>query len=366
MLYAPPRFDTKRSPGSNDGDDAVPSPHLAAPTDKDPPTSVFERIVERTVPANVLVVLYRWTARVPPLSWGRRDLDLRSRMSIHCQTLSTILGVVPVVFHHSMPLPVAVVLYVVSTILFFNIYDVLNLVVRNALLVYDLTAGHQDPFLVGGGRADASFEKNSALLRRGKNDAKNKKRSSSRGAVTPISSRNNEQQHDPCTTKTNIDTVRRLGDWATASEVRSRASRVVFLAVICAFVWSLIVVTWFGGLLQLYSPAVENVLYTVTDLLSKNFFVAALGDAALKLHAVEDAIRKVAAIQEAATTNRRHFLRFVMHEVRVPINAVKLGLTQCRHQSLEYLSFVGLHFYFLTVVSCVLEVVIILVETKKI
>mmetsp|Transcript_9727 Transcript_9727/g.14870 ORF Transcript_9727/g.14870 Transcript_9727/m.14870 type:complete len:797 (+) Transcript_9727:64-2454(+) len=123
---------------------------------------------------------------------------------------------------------------------------------------------------------------------------------------------------------------RRIHDFTTllaTYEAKSRSKRAFTLVLGCAILWTIIALVWFGGLMNLYSTSIENSILSITDVLSKNLFVCALGEEAIKADAISTTLQQLLKIEKASTKQRRRFLRFVMHEVRVPLNAVKLGLT---------------------------------------
>ena len=128
-------------------------------------------------------------------------------------------------------------------------------------------------------------------------------------------------------------------EWVAAYEQKLRTSRVNYLAMICAFLWTAIVLTFLLGLAEVMSNDVAILLFTGLDVASKGLYVTALGEATALAEARESAIRKLLELEQAATTQRRHFLRFVMHEVRVPLNAVKLGVATIAEAMANLLSF---------------------------
>ncbi|KAH8058328.1 phosphorelay sensor kinase [Aureococcus anophagefferens] len=107
---------------------------------------------------------------------------------------------------------------------------------------------------------------------------------------------------------------------------RLRLARAALLTVVCAGTWTLFVVVYFSGLFRLVSPLYEGLLYNVVDVVAKCLYAGALGAAHSRALSPEHALRRLLQFEVEATTQRRRFLRYVMHEVRVPLNAVRLGV----------------------------------------
>lgn len=106
-----------------------------------------------------------------------------------------------------------------------------------------------------------------------------------------------------------------------------RRIRAFFLVNVCMIIWTFVAINYFLGLAGVYSNLTESIISTFSDIVSKNVFVCMLGQAKINLAAETNALHAILEIEVKATRLRREFLRYVMHEVRVPLNAVKLGLS---------------------------------------
>eukprot|EP00628_Pelagophyceae_sp_CCMP2097_P038821 CAMPEP_0184256912 /NCGR_PEP_ID=MMETSP0977-20130417/9056_1 /TAXON_ID=483370 /ORGANISM="non described non described, Strain CCMP2097" /LENGTH=934 /DNA_ID=CAMNT_0026562507 /DNA_START=47 /DNA_END=2846 /DNA_ORIENTATION=- len=109
-------------------------------------------------------------------------------------------------------------------------------------------------------------------------------------------------------------------------QARARQVKSTLLTYVCTLTWSMFVAVYCVGMLQLVSHDVETILYSAVDVVAKCLYSAALGTAHSSVLSPEHALRRLLALEQEATLQRRRFLRYVMHEVRVPLNAVSLGV----------------------------------------
>ena len=121
-------------------------------------------------------------------------------------------------------------------------------------------------------------------------------------------------------------TIPAFGTMVAVFESRERLIRSVDLTRICMTVWMAFIVTYFCGLFGLIGNATEHVAYVVVDIGAKVLYSAGLGESQIRAVAQEVAIRRILLVERNAAEQRRHFLRYVMHEVRVPLNAIRLGV----------------------------------------
>jgi signal transduction histidine kinase len=68
------------------------------------------------------------------------------------------------------------------------------------------------------------------------------------------------------------------------------------------------------------------VAYSVLDLLAKFLYANVLTEAHLRQLSPEEEVRAQLQLKQNANDAQRHFLRYVFHEVRVPLNTIRLGL----------------------------------------
>mmetsp|Transcript_10229 Transcript_10229/g.15462 ORF Transcript_10229/g.15462 Transcript_10229/m.15462 type:complete len:839 (-) Transcript_10229:321-2837(-) len=227
-----------------------------------------------------------------PFKYCLSSLGPNSKASLFAQFFATFIGLCPTMFDlagYTLPPVLTWCLYLISTILFCNLFFVFYTVVSTRKTMFQKW------------EAESTLTKNDSvprLIQRIENESKGSE-----------------------------DSSQEYYTLLAMYERRSRASRLVLLCTICTIVWTMNVLFWFGGVLNMYSPQTETILYSATDVSSKNVFVSALGESATRLIAVESALTKLLAIEKAATKYRRKFLRYVMHEVRVPLNSIKLGLS---------------------------------------
>ncbi|CAM9461834.1 unnamed protein product [Chrysoparadoxa australica] len=89
--------------------------------------------------------------------------------------------------------------------------------------------------------------------------------------------------------------------------------------------WTALVVLWMAGIAKLISREHEEISHCLFDMTSKGVQALMLSNA----HAVQGmrrlALEKVACAAEASAAQRA-FLRYVFHEVRVPLNSISLAL----------------------------------------
>ena len=105
------------------------------------------------------------------------------------------------------------------------------------------------------------------------------------------------------------------------------ADRCVMFSWICVLTWTTLVLIYFGGVLRLYSVVVEEVAFSILDVASKAMYASSLGYSHVKFgYNSEMFTAHLLYIERKATMQRRRFLRYVMHEVRVPLNTVHLGI----------------------------------------
>ena len=240
-------------------------------------------------------------------------------ISVSSQTVSCFIGTVAGLYE--MPLWAVVLLLTVSVVLYANIFWILYLLVAETPIDDDansVTGGsknQQQPAAESrGGGAQSSSSSSSSSSRR--------PTSKGPGAQGKLPSVEEAPDSAP------LESFRgfTFKHWVAAYEQRTRRTHVLNLAITCATLWTAIVVVFFLSIAGIFSNNVQALLFTALDLASKGLYVSALGEATSLALARESAIRHLLDLEQAATAQRRHFLRFVMHEVRVPLNAVKLGL----------------------------------------
>jgi len=113
-------------------------------------------------------------------------------------------------------------------------------------------------------------------------------------------------------------------------------SRLLYLT--CCGTWTLYVLIYFAGAVTaMVTPAgatpwftdrMENVCFTIADVFAKSIYIGVLGNAhtaALSPEAMERLQEKL-DMKLKANQAQRHFLRYVFHEVRVPLNTIRLGI----------------------------------------
>ncbi|KAJ1458261.1 hypothetical protein M885DRAFT_96678 [Pelagophyceae sp. CCMP2097] len=105
-----------------------------------------------------------------------------------------------------------------------------------------------------------------------------------------------------------------------------RSERRVSLCFSCSVTWSLFALVYVGGALRLYSERVEMTALDILDVMSKALYAAALGKSHLESMSPAKTLERLLSLERFATDQRRAFLRYVMHEVRVPLNTVHLGI----------------------------------------
>lgn len=120
-------------------------------------------------------------------------------------------------------------------------------------------------------------------------------------------------------------------------EQLERTKQDLLVILVCAVLWTTIVATFFLGLINAYSTLAEGIAYAILDAITKCAYMSVLSDVALTTKVREQSLRAVLKLERVATDQRRNFLRFVMHEVRVPLHAVKLGITSALEDITGYL-----------------------------
>jgi signal transduction histidine kinase len=108
----------------------------------------------------------------------------------------------------------------------------------------------------------------------------------------------------------------------------SASSNLVHVSVCCAISWSLVVGVYVLGCLNLswFDPKTEFMMGTFLDFISKFMYANLLGDSHLHVQQLENIYMTQLQLKEEANKAQRQFLRYVFHEVRVPLNTIRLGL----------------------------------------
>ena len=112
-------------------------------------------------------------------------------------------------------------------------------------------------------------------------------------------------------------------------EYRSQVRECVVLGYIAMFSLVMVVVIHFGGYLNLYSINTENVCQTCVDLVLKGIYTIIVKQKYSDILSPQVYLSRLLEVERRANEHRRMFLKYVMHEVRVPLNSV--------HISIEYL-----------------------------
>lgn len=102
-----------------------------------------------------------------------------------------------------------------------------------------------------------------------------------------------------------------------------------------AATWTLFPVVYLLGILNLpwFSSSREELCYVVIDVLSKFMFANVLSEAHLQAMSPEAEMRADLELKHHANRAQRHFLRYVFHEVRVPLNTIKLGVESMKSEA---------------------------------
>mmetsp|Transcript_1281 Transcript_1281/g.2655 ORF Transcript_1281/g.2655 Transcript_1281/m.2655 type:complete len:840 (+) Transcript_1281:436-2955(+) len=114
------------------------------------------------------------------------------------------------------------------------------------------------------------------------------------------------------------------------------SSRQAFkVVVLFASVWTVFVIIYFAGIFGLITSFQEEIFFSAADVLSKFLSANALSEAHLCISNNEHRYRTDLAIQEDANEAQRRFLRYVFHEVRSPLNTIRLGVESLKCESLK-------------------------------
>jgi len=99
--------------------------------------------------------------------------------------------------------------------------------------------------------------------------------------------------------------------------------------------WSLYVVIYFISIFHppWFTSTHEDVANCIVDLLAKFLFANVLSEAHLWHFSQEEEVRAELKLKESANDAQRHFLRYVFHEVRVPLNTIRLGIDSIQQGS---------------------------------
>ena len=267
----------------------------------------YFRLTQRLVTCvtdNAYAVVSPCTQALEHLVFPHRDatgalvLSQEAMRSVYCQTWSTALGAIATLYQ--MPAWLVGLLLVLSSTLFLNIFCVLF-----------RSYGELSPRFQPGKVEPRDFEVEGTPKRARSNSHR----------LLNRSPRHLDEATIQWSSQVTTESLSKL------HEFKLRKIRAFILITVCSVLWSLIVLNYFAGLLGLYPKLTEAIVYNCTDVLSKNLFMSTLGQAHAKMSARLTALKTQLVVEQKATEKRRQFLRYVMHEVRVPLNAVKLGLT---------------------------------------
>jgi signal transduction histidine kinase/CheY-like chemotaxis protein len=118
-------------------------------------------------------------------------------------------------------------------------------------------------------------------------------------------------------------------DAAVETEQESRIVmlyRHAMLVGMMAFVWTGLVSIFFCGILGLISEETEDVLNCLVDVLSKAIQASLLCSVHVGMHERLQVVKGYWDMALAANENNKAVMRYVFHEVRVPLNNIYLGL----------------------------------------
>ncbi|KAJ1462108.1 hypothetical protein M885DRAFT_456717 [Pelagophyceae sp. CCMP2097] len=106
----------------------------------------------------------------------------------------------------------------------------------------------------------------------------------------------------------------------------ARSARCAALCAACAATAALTLLIVSGAALRLYSDRAETVALVVLEVASKALYGCMAAKSHARLLAPCVVLEQLLALEHCATEQRRGFLRYVMHEVRVPLNTVHLAV----------------------------------------
>ncbi|KAJ8600896.1 hypothetical protein CTAYLR_006994 [Chrysophaeum taylorii] len=110
------------------------------------------------------------------------------------------------------------------------------------------------------------------------------------------------------------------------------------MAKMCSITWTVFVVATFAGILQLYSVAAEETMTLIVDAASKLMLSTMLTRLHMQTQSQEKLLHLLLQAEERANSSFKQFLRYVCHEVRVPLNSVSIGIeAMIEHETLTSL-----------------------------
>jgi signal transduction histidine kinase len=108
-----------------------------------------------------------------------------------------------------------------------------------------------------------------------------------------------------------------------------KSKRSLLLYIITTFECFVYVTIHCSGILGIISNTTENIAFTMTDVISKSLFSAAISH---NFSFIQTQVRKL----QSAHDSSRKFLRYVFHEIRVPLNSLVLGIDVLKKDLSEY------------------------------
>jgi len=99
-----------------------------------------------------------------------------------------------------------------------------------------------------------------------------------------------------------------------------------WLNVVCQVSWASFPTVWIAGQLHLISDDLEECAYGVCDVIAKIISTALLAIYAAEQHQKHRVLRKLLLSEEEKREATYQLIRYIFHEVRVPLNSVALGL----------------------------------------
>lgn len=114
--------------------------------------------------------------------------------------------------------------------------------------------------------------------------------------------------------------------WTRLTNRQLTSSSVGRLAIWCAVSWSIVVFIYILGCFHWFNSDVEFFANVIIDLCSKVVYAHVLADTQHHLQDVEVEFSAKLKAKDMINESQTHFLRYVFHEVRVPLNTIRLGL----------------------------------------
>jgi len=118
------------------------------------------------------------------------------------------------------------------------------------------------------------------------------------------------------------------------STAAAAPAQALLLTLWASITWSLCFVVYFVAIFHptWFTSTHEDVANCIVDLMAKFLYTNVLSEAHL-WHFSPEEVRAELKLIESANDAQRHFLRYVFHEVRVPLNTIRLGIDSIQQGS---------------------------------